>query len=127
MDDLRNWPRALNQDARLETAGVIDADFGTCCKRCCMAAPTAANVNLSGRAVTSGGSGIRGVDLTLTDANGVERQAYTNAFGYFWFDEVRAGQTYILTANGRKTTFQQPSITVSVTDEIDDLEFVAVE
>jgi hypothetical protein len=84
-------------------------------------------VSLSGRVVTSGGSGIRGVRLTLMDVNGVERQAYTNTFGYFWFDEVRAGQTYVLSAHGRKTVFQQSSIIIAATDNIDDLEFVAVE
>jgi hypothetical protein len=89
--------------------------------------PTAANVSLSGRVVTSGGSGMRGVRLTLTDVNGIERQVYTNTFGYFWFDEVRAGETYIISALGRKTTFLQPSISITATDNIDDLEFVAVE
>lgn len=117
----------LNQDARLETAGVVDADFALVASGVVLAAPTAANVNLSGHVVTSGGSGIRGVRLTLTDINGVERHAYTNAFGYFWFDEVRAGETYVISAYGRKRIFQQSSITVSVTDDIEDLEFIAVE
>ncbi len=117
----------LNQDARPETAGVVDADYALVASGVVPVVPTAANVTVSGRVVTSGGSGIPHARLTMTDTNGVERNVYANTFGYFWFDEVPAGQTFIISANHRKTTFQQSSLIITTKDDIEGLEFVAVE
>lgn len=117
----------LNQDARPETPGVTDADYAMVASGVVPAAPTPVNVSVGGRAVSPGGYGLRNVRLTLTDVNGIERTGYTNTFGYFHFDEVRAGETYVITIYGRKRTFQQPTISVTPIENIDNLMFVAVE
>ena len=89
------------------------------------AAPTAANVDLSGRVVTANGRGITKVRVTLTDAAGNSRTALTSSFGYYRFEEVEAGQTYILSVASKRFRFDPPSRVVSVVDEVTDIDFVA--
>ncbi|MEP7037147.1 MAG: carboxypeptidase-like regulatory domain-containing protein, partial [Acidobacteriota bacterium] len=66
----------------------------------CGTVTTAAPVSIGGRVMTMSGRGIANVRLTLTDANGQVRTARTTSFGYYHFDDVRAGETYILSAFG---------------------------
>ncbi len=89
------------------------------------AAPTAASVTLSGRAVTSTGRGIRNVIIQMTDASGTTRTAMTSAFGYYRFNDVAAGATYILTARGKTYRFDQPTQVVSLSEDAAEINFVA--
>lgn len=84
--------------------------------------PTASGVMVAGRVLTTELSGLRNAVVTLSDANGNIRQARTGAFGYFAFENVIAGQNYVITIASKRYTFQPRSITVA--DEITDLEFV---
>ena len=86
---------------------------------------TAAAVDVSGRAVSSAGSGIRNVTLALRDAQGVVRTAMTNAFGYYSFSSVASGQNYTLSATARGYTFTQSTRMISVTDSLANIDFVA--
>jgi hypothetical protein len=86
-----------------------------------IANPSAANVQVSGRVATESGIGIRGVIVTLSGSDGVARRAMTNAFGYYAFSSVEAGQTYTVTATHRRYQFAPRVLTVN--DGIDDLNF----
>ncbi|HMT07145.1 MAG TPA: M36 family metallopeptidase [Pyrinomonadaceae bacterium] len=86
-------------------------------------APTASSVGVSGRVLTNDGAGLRNAVVSLTDMSGNVRQARTGAFGYFSFDEIASGQTYIISIASKRYTFTPRSVTVA--DEISDLEFVA--
>ena len=88
-------------------------------------APTAANVGISGRVITANGSGIRNVIVILTNPNGTLRSTQTGTFGYFKFEDVEVGGTYIISVSSKRYTFGQPTIVRSVQEEIADLEFVA--
>lgn len=66
--------------------------------------PSAANVSVSGR-VMANGRGVSRANVTITDAQGNPRRAITNAFGYYRFDEVSVGQTYVIEAASKKYTF----------------------
>ena len=88
-------------------------------------APTAAAAGVSGRVITAQGFGIRSVIVTLTDSSGTVRTTRTGMFGYFKFDEVTVGETYIFTVSAKRYTFSQPTIVRSVLDEIADLDFIA--
>ncbi len=90
-----------------------------------VAAPTAANVNVGGRVITANGSGIRNVIVILTAPNGTIRSTQTATFGYFNFENVEVGGTYIVSVSSRRYGFGQPTIIRSVQEEIADLEFVA--
>lgn len=73
---------------------------------------TAAAVEVGGRALTANGSGIPQAVIYLTDQNGQTRTAKTNSFGYFKFDEVEVGQTYIFNAFSKSHQFLTRVITV---------------
>jgi len=57
-------------------------------------APTAAAVTISGR-VISGKRGVSSATIYMTDQNGNAHSANTDSFGYYHFDEVEVGQTYV--------------------------------
>ncbi len=82
--------------------------------------PTAAGVTISGR-VMNGTRGISKANVLLTDPNGTTLQTRTNNFGYFRFNEVPAGQTYVVSISAKRYTFS--SRVLSVTDDISDLVF----
>ncbi len=109
--------RILN--VTVNTANVTNANFGI------NMSPTAANVSISGRVMTANGRGLPRTSVILTDMNGNSRTAATSMFGYFRFDDVQVGQTYILTAVSKGYVFQQQ--TISVLDEMSGLDFVALE
>ena len=85
--------------------------------------PTAAGVSLSGRILTSNGSGLRNAIISLTDSQGTSRNITTGAFGYYRFDEVAVGETYVISVASKRFSFA--SRIVNVVDELNDLDFVA--
>ena len=88
-------------------------------------APTAASVTLAGRVRTIGGRGISGARLTLTGAGGETRAVTSTAFGYYRFENVAAGETYILTISSKRFTFAVPTQIVTLADARDDVDFIA--
>jgi hypothetical protein len=75
--------------------------------------------------MTASGRGIVNVRLTLTDSSGEVRTATTTSFGYYRFDDVRAGETYILSAAGKRYTFSQPVQVLYINEETDAVNFIA--
>jgi hypothetical protein len=89
-------------------------------------APTAARVAISGRVRTADGAGIRSVRVTLADASGGPvRQALTGPFGYYKFDDVTVGETYLLTVSSKRYTFDPNTRLVSLMDEVADADWTA--
>lgn len=60
--------------------------------------PTSATVSVGGQVTRQDGTPISRAIVTMTDGSGSVRQAITNAFGYYRFDEVATGETYIFDA-----------------------------
>ena len=85
----------------------------------------AANVGVSGRVVDSKGQGIVRASVTLTGANGIPRTARTNTFGYYRFDNVEVGDSYVLQATAKGYTFAPRVVTVQ--DEVADADIIAIE
>jgi phage gp45-like len=75
--------------------------------------------------MTSTGRGIRNVIIRLTDAGGSVRLATTTAFGYYRFTNVAAGETYIITAKGKRYEFSQTSQVLNVNEDAADVNFIA--
>jgi hypothetical protein len=88
-------------------------------------APTAAGVSVSGRVMTANGNGIRNVIVTLADASGLTRRAISSSFGYYRFDDVEAGQNYVISVRSKRFTFANPTRILSVQDELTDVDFTA--
>ncbi len=87
--------------------------------------PTAANVSIGGRILTSDGAGISRTIVTLTNGAGVSRTVSTNSFGYYRFDEVASGETYVLTVSNKKYLFADSPRIVNVQDNLADIDFMA--
>lgn len=91
-----------------------------------LAGPTAASVSISGRVLTDGGLGIRNVRVTLAGNSLTSpRTALTSSMGYFTFDNIDAGQTYVISIISKRYGFAQPSQIISVTDSVADLVFTS--
>lgn len=86
-------------------------------------APSAANVEVSGRVLTPNGRGLRNGIVTLTDSRGATREARSSSFGYYRFEDVRVGETYVIDVNSKRYIFT-PS-TVQVFDAVSGLDMTA--
>lgn len=89
--------------------------------------PTAAAATIEGRIVTADGRGVRSVLISLTDATTNEtRTTRSTAFGYYRFEDVIVGQTYILTANAKRFTFNPNTRAISPLEDLAEEDFVAL-
>jgi hypothetical protein len=86
---------------------------------------TAAGVEVAGMVLNAYGRGIRGAQLTLTDASGGQMTTVTTGRGYYRFQGVETGSTYILTASSRRYIFVP--MAVLITDNMNDLNIIALQ
>lgn len=85
--------------------------------------PSAANVGIGGRLLTAFGQPVPNTRVTITDMNGESRSTLSSSMGYYHFDDVQSGQTYVVSVKTRRFRFQP--MTVSVSDELTDLNLIA--
>jgi hypothetical protein len=97
-------------------------DYNDVIYSACGFAPTAANVAVSGRVFSPDGSGLRNASVSITDSHGNVRRALTGSFGYFRFDEIAAGESYVVAVTSKRYVFS-PRI-VNPTDELTDVDFI---
>ena len=87
--------------------------------------PTAAGVAISGRVTPPDGIGLPNVVFTLSDARGVSRTARTSPFGYYGFEDVRPGESYVISAAGKGRSFLDPVRMIAVSDSLTGVDFVS--
>lgn len=88
-------------------------------------APTAANASING-AVYSGKQGVSRVIVTLNGGNLTQpRVTQTNNFGYYYFEDLPVGETYVITVSSRKYSFPNSSLVINLQDNISDANFEA--
>jgi hypothetical protein len=88
--------------------------------------PTAATAAISGRVVRADGLGIRNVIVTISGGPlTTPRIARTSSFGYFEFDGLEVGNTYVISISSKRYGFANPSQSVSLTDSINDMLFTS--
>ncbi len=85
---------------------------------------TAAMVSISGRVQNQDGRGVRNAAVTLTNAS-VTRVVLTGPMGEFRFDDIEAGNTYMVSVRSRRFQFE-PRI-VEVNDDVAGLVFMPVQ
>jgi hypothetical protein len=86
-------------------------------------APTAANVSVSGRVLAANGRGLSNAVVSLIGINGVSKTARTSSFGYYRFEDVRVGETYVISVASKRYRFAPR--TINIADELADIDFVA--
>jgi len=87
-------------------------------------APTAAGVTVSGRVKTNEAQGVRNAYLTLVGDNGQQHHAITNGLGYYHFEDIQAGRTYVLTVSHKQFVFENPSRLINLVDKLTDVDFI---
>ena len=88
-------------------------------------APTAGSVSVSGRVLTPDGRGLRNAKVLLTDPHGIARTVTTSSFGFFQFDEVGTGESYVIGVLSKQYRFA--SQLIQVDDALADITFVGQE
>jgi len=88
--------------------------------------PTAAGVSVSGQVVTEGGLGIRNAIVTISGGDlPAPISIQTGTFGFYRFDDIPAGATYIVTVNAKRYFFNNPTQIINVQENIGDVLFIA--
>lgn len=88
--------------------------------------PTAAGVEISGRVVDSAMNPLANAVVMLQSVRtGAIRTARTNSFGRFGFDDVPAGEVYMISARSKSQSFANNDRLIQIDDNIADLDFVA--
>ncbi len=88
-------------------------------------APTAASSNISGRIATENGRGISNATVELSDSSGNKMgQVVTGPFGYYTFENVESGRTYVVTVRSGRYDFAIATKLITVTSDVGDLNFV---
>ncbi|MEO6391503.1 MAG: carboxypeptidase-like regulatory domain-containing protein [Pyrinomonadaceae bacterium] len=87
------------------------------------ASPTAAGVSIGGQVLTANGNAIGKARVSLTASNGETLYALTNPFGYYRFENVAVGGTYVLAVVSKRYSIAPQAI--SVTGEMTELNFIA--
>ena len=75
--------------------------------------PSAASATVSGRVLDAKGRALSKVKVFITDSNGVARQATTNPFGYYRFEDLPSGDTYIIQGFHKRYSFAPVVISLS--------------
>ena len=86
---------------------------------------TPAGVQVSGRVLTPDGRGLRSATVSITDSNGGTRTTVTSSFGFYSFEDVQVGGTYIMTVSSRRYRFT-PRV-LQVLGPLGDVDFVGLE
>lgn len=88
--------------------------------------PTSAAVPVSGRVVTPHGTGVGRIWVTLLDTFTNEtRVTQTRGDGSYAFDEVPAGNFYIISVSGKRYSFSPGSHSLNVVNPVSNVDFVA--
>ncbi|MEP6788424.1 MAG: carboxypeptidase regulatory-like domain-containing protein, partial [Acidobacteriota bacterium] len=87
--------------------------------------PSVAGVSVSGRVTTPDGRGLRNAKVVLTDSLGNARTVTTSSFGFYEFDEVAVGESYVIGVVSKQYRFSSQLIQVG--DTLTNMDFVGQE
>jgi hypothetical protein len=82
-------------------------------------------VSVGGRVMTADGRGIRNAHVTLTAPDDETRPVMTAAFGYYRFENVIVGEVYVISVAAKRFTFSRPTQVRFISEEINDVNFIA--
>jgi hypothetical protein len=86
-------------------------------------AATVSFVTVGGRITDTTGRAIGGERVYILDTGGIRRFAYSNPFGYYFFDSVATGQTYTLGVKSKRYGYTE--VMVQVSGNLNNIDFVA--
>jgi hypothetical protein len=92
---------------------------------CTTLSPTAALVGVGGRVTTADGRGIGGARVSAVLPSGESRTALSNPFGFYHFDDIEVGNSYVFQVSHKQYQFPNGSQLITVNDQLENLDFVA--
>lgn len=108
------------------TATASDADGNTSEFYPAFIAPTAAGASISGRITNANNQGAANITVTLVNlATGEAITTTTNNTGDYRFENVIAGQTYIVAASSTQYRFSPPNQFINFVEELTGVNFIA--
>lgn len=87
-------------------------------------APTASSVSLGGRITDRFGRALRQVDVTLTKSSGEVFYTKTGIKGLYWFGDLPAGDTYIISVYSKRHYFSEPTRVINLNENLTDVDFI---
>jgi hypothetical protein len=116
-------PMTLNGTNYEATIDLNNVDFFTFAQ---FVSPTAADATIMGRVVTADGRGIRNVRL-IVEGGGLSEPkiALTSAFGYYSFEGLESGDTYVLSVQSKRFHFDNPVRVIDLGQDAFGVDFVA--
>lgn len=120
-------PASVNGTWTLRFLDCAAGDTGTVSAASLTLVPvSAAPAGFSGRVSTRSGAGIKNALVTVSGGNlSAPITRITNTFGYYRFEGLEAGQSYVVSVLAKQATFDQPSILVNLTDDLTGVDFVS--
>ena len=106
-----NWRFVNNSDWALGAAAILAAP------------PTSAMVSISGRVILPNGKGVSRARVSIIGTNGQPRTALTNFAGYYRFESIKAGESYIFNISSKLHSFSPQIITIN--ENLNGLNFTA--
>jgi Calx-beta domain/Fibronectin type III domain len=89
-------------------------------------APTAASGSIGGRVTAANGQGIRNAVVVLSGGNLDHAvTARTGSLGYYQFDDLAVGQSYVMTVVSKRFTFSQATQVINFIESRGDVNFTA--
>ena len=85
----------------------------------------AATYNLSGKVTTSTGNGLKNATVAITDSHGALRKAITTSFGFYQFDNVTLGESYVMYVVSKRFRFSTRNVVI--TDTLTNVDFTGIE
>jgi hypothetical protein len=87
--------------------------------------PTAGAVSVGGRVMTGYKRPISNALVTMYDSTGNTRTVMTNPFGFYRFDKIQIGSSYIFTVFSKRYVFTEPTQFHQINGEEQYLDFIA--
>ncbi len=89
------------------------------------AGSTAADASISGRVTDANGRPMGKMNVAVVASDGSVRTVFTSAFGYFNFEGLQAGESYLVTVLGKRHRFE--SRFVNLGDSVTGVDFTAID
>ncbi|MFN2502617.1 MAG: carboxypeptidase regulatory-like domain-containing protein, partial [Pyrinomonadaceae bacterium] len=116
---------ALQSDGKIVLAGFTSNLIGSTDFALARYVTAASSAQVSGRVTAPDGRPIRNAFVSLIDPQGVPRTVTTSSFGFYSFDNVPTGVTYVIRVSAKRYRFAARNLTVN--DNMTDVDFVASE
>ena len=125
-----NVPSAsVNGTWTLQFEDCAAGDTGTVSAAALTLVPFAsANSSITGRVLTSYGAGIRNVIVTAYGGRLTQpKVTVTSTFGYYRFDGLPAGDSYVISISAKRYLFRQTALLVNLDQSMTGVDFVSIQ